>query len=54
MDTGFLSVPYIMDVLCENEYEYLAYKLLFQTACPSTSFTICFPLNMYITIRRAF
>ncbi|MDF2788205.1 MAG: alpha-L-rhamnosidase [Neobacillus sp.] len=35
IDTGFLSVPYIMDVLCENGYEDIAYKLLFQTACPS-------------------
>jgi alpha-L-rhamnosidase len=35
IDTGFLSVPYIMDVLCENAYEDIAYKLLFQTACPS-------------------
>ncbi|WP_218014457.1 alpha-L-rhamnosidase [Bacillus sp. AFS037270] len=35
IDTGFLSVPYIMDVLCENGYEEIAYKLLFQTACPS-------------------
>jgi alpha-L-rhamnosidase len=35
LDTGFLSVPYIMDVLCENGYEDIAYKLLFQTACPS-------------------
>lgn len=35
IDTGFLSVPYIMDVLCENGYEDVAYKLLFQTACPS-------------------
>ncbi|MBM7653593.1 alpha-L-rhamnosidase [Neobacillus cucumis] len=35
IDTGFLSVPFIMDVLCENGYEDIAYKLLFQTACPS-------------------
>jgi alpha-L-rhamnosidase len=35
IDTGFLSVPYIMDVLCENGYKDIAYKLLFQTACPS-------------------
>ncbi|NHC42583.1 hypothetical protein G6549_21915 [Bacillus sp. MM2020_1] len=35
IDTGFLSVPYIMDVLCENGQEDLSYKLLFQTACPS-------------------
>ncbi|MBT2654008.1 family 78 glycoside hydrolase catalytic domain [Bacillus sp. ISL-18] len=35
IDTGFLSVPFIMDVLCKNGYEEIAYKLLFQTACPS-------------------
>jgi alpha-L-rhamnosidase len=35
IDTGFLSVAYIMDVLCENGYENMAYKLLFQTGCPS-------------------
>lgn len=35
IDTGFVSVPYIMDVLCENGFENIAYKLLFQTACPS-------------------
>jgi alpha-L-rhamnosidase len=35
IDTGFLSVPFIMDVLCENGYEDIAYKLLYQTACPS-------------------
>lgn len=35
IDTGFLSVPYIMDVLCENGFGNIAYKLLFQTACPS-------------------
>ncbi|WP_160720595.1 alpha-L-rhamnosidase [Bacillus sp. USDA818B3_A] len=35
IDTGFLSVPFIMDVLCENGNEEIAYKLLFQTNCPS-------------------
>lgn len=35
IDTGFLSVPFIMDVLCENGCEEIAYKLLFQTNCPS-------------------
>ncbi|MEH7073473.1 alpha-L-rhamnosidase [Neobacillus drentensis] len=35
LDTGFLSVPFIMDVLCDNGYEDIAYKLLYQTACPS-------------------
>ncbi|MGI8384256.1 family 78 glycoside hydrolase catalytic domain [Robertmurraya sp. P23] len=35
IDTGFLSVPFILDVLCENGYKDIAYKLLFQTNCPS-------------------
>jgi alpha-L-rhamnosidase len=35
LDTGFLSVPYLMDVLCENGEEKLAYTLLYQKKCPS-------------------
>ncbi|MBS4218061.1 hypothetical protein KHA96_06950 [Bacillus sp. FJAT-49711] len=35
IDTGVLSVPYIMDVLCENGYEHIVCKLLLQTECPS-------------------
>jgi alpha-L-rhamnosidase len=35
LDTGFVSVPYLLDVLCENGREDLAYQLLFQTECPS-------------------
>lgn len=35
LDTGFLSVPFLMDVLCDNRRSDIAYKLLFQTACPS-------------------
>ena len=35
LDTGFLSVLFLMDVLCDNGMRDLAYKLLFQTACPS-------------------
>ncbi|MCM3444267.1 alpha-L-rhamnosidase [Metabacillus halosaccharovorans] len=35
IDTGFLSVPYIMDVLCDHGYEDIAHKLLFQRECPS-------------------
>ncbi|WP_394186791.1 alpha-L-rhamnosidase [Metabacillus halosaccharovorans] len=35
IDTGFLSVPYIMDVLCNHGYEDIAQKLLFQRECPS-------------------
>jgi alpha-L-rhamnosidase len=40
LDTGFLSVPFIMDVLCENGYKDIAYKLLFQTKCPSWLYEI--------------
>lgn len=35
LDTGFVSVPYLLDVLYENGYEELAYRLLFQTKAPS-------------------
>lgn len=35
LDTGFLSVLFLMDVLCDNGRSDVAYKLLFQTACPS-------------------
>lgn len=35
LDTGFLSVPFLMDVLCDNGRRDIAYRLLYQTACPS-------------------
>jgi len=35
LDTGFLSVPFIMDVLCDNGLAGIAYKILFQENCPS-------------------
>ncbi len=35
MDTGFMSVPYILDVLSENGRKDEAYKLLYQNQCPS-------------------
>jgi alpha-L-rhamnosidase len=35
LDTGFVSVPYLLDVLCDNGRLDIAYKLLFQTECPS-------------------
>lgn len=35
LDTGFVSTPFLLDVLCENGYQELAYKLLFQNRCPS-------------------
>lgn len=35
LDTGFLSIPYLMDVLCKEGEHETAYRLLFQTQCPS-------------------
>ncbi|MDO4866663.1 MAG: family 78 glycoside hydrolase catalytic domain [Clostridia bacterium] len=35
LDTGFLSVPFLMDVLTDNGREDVAWKILFQTDCPS-------------------
>ena len=35
LDTGFVSVPYLLDVLCDNGRKDIAYKLLFQMECPS-------------------
>jgi alpha-L-rhamnosidase len=35
LDTGFVSVPYLLDVLCANGQADVAYRLLFQTECPS-------------------
>lgn len=35
LDTGFVSVPYLLDVLVEHGYRDIAYKLLFQEKCPS-------------------
>lgn len=35
LDTGFVSTPFLLDVLYENGYPDLAYKILFQTKCPS-------------------
>lgn len=35
LDTGFLSVLFLMDVLTENGRKDIAYQLLFQTQCPS-------------------
>lgn len=40
LDTGFLSVYLLMDVLVENEERELAYKLLFQTKSPSWLYMI--------------
>ena len=35
LDTGFLSVLFLMDVLCDHGCEDVAYRLLFQERCPS-------------------
>lgn len=35
LDTGFMSVPYLLDELCEYGYEELALKILYQEQCPS-------------------
>ncbi len=35
LDTGFASIPYLMDTLMENGEKELAYTLLFQEKCPS-------------------
>lgn len=35
LDTGFLSVPYLLDVLCDNGQEELAKKIFLQEKCPS-------------------
>lgn len=34
LDTGFLSIPFLLDVLCENGRKDIAFKLLFQRKCP--------------------
>lgn len=35
LDTGFVSMPYLLDVLCDNGQQEVAYKLLWQKECPS-------------------
>lgn len=35
LDTGFASVSYLLDVLYDNGFEDVAYKILFQTKAPS-------------------
>lgn len=35
LDTGFLSVPYLLDVLCQYGHSELAKTIFFQDACPS-------------------
>jgi len=40
LDTGFISVPFILDVLCEFGREDIAFKLLYQNECPSWMYQI--------------
>jgi alpha-L-rhamnosidase len=40
LDTGFMSVPFILDVLCEFGREDIAFKLLYQNECPSWMYQI--------------
>ncbi|WP_159885681.1 alpha-L-rhamnosidase [Paenibacillus puerhi] len=40
LDTGFVSVPFLLDVLCKYGKRELAYKLLFQTECPSWLYAV--------------
>lgn len=40
LDTGFLSIPFLMEVLCENGKRDMAYRLLYQTRCPSWLYEI--------------
>ncbi|MFS2224802.1 family 78 glycoside hydrolase catalytic domain [Pantoea sp. B65] len=40
LDTGFVSVPFLMDVLCENGRYDIASRLLYQRSCPSWLYQI--------------
>lgn len=40
LDTGFVSVPYLLDVLCDNGHAELAKMLFYQEACPSWFYEI--------------
>ncbi|MCL2894270.1 alpha-L-rhamnosidase [Brenneria tiliae] len=40
LDTGFVSVPFLMDVLCENGRSDIAVRLLYQRECPSWLYQI--------------
>lgn len=35
LDTGFMSTPHLLDVLCDYGYQETAWKVLFQKQCPS-------------------
>lgn len=40
LDTGFMSVAYILDILCDYGYEDTAWKVLWQNRCPSWIYEI--------------
>ena len=40
LDTGFMSVAYLLDVLCDYGYEDTAWKVLWQNKCPSWIYEI--------------
>jgi alpha-L-rhamnosidase len=40
LDTGFVSIPFLLDVLCENGKSDIAYKILQQTKPPSWLYAI--------------
>ncbi|MGF7018059.1 alpha-L-rhamnosidase [Lachnospiraceae bacterium PF1-21] len=40
LDTGFMSTPHLLDVLCDYGYQDTAWKVLFQKNCPSWLYEI--------------
>ena len=40
LDTGFMSTPYILDILCQYGYSETAWKVLLQEECPSWLYEI--------------
>lgn len=40
LDTGFMSTPYLLDILCDYGYEKTAFQVLWQTKCPSWLYEI--------------
>lgn len=40
LDTGFVSIPYLLDVLCDHGYKDLAKTIFFQDQCPSWFYEI--------------
>lgn len=40
LDTGFMSTPHILDILCQYGYEETAWKVLMQRECPSWLYEI--------------